>query len=45
MLKNDQVQQSYVTAKMQGHDLTLEAFNIEQPRIKITSDGYLPAEQ
>ncbi len=45
MLKNDEVQQSYVTAKMEGHDLTLEAFNIEQPRIKITSDGSLPAEQ
>ena len=41
MLKNTDIQQSYISAKIKGHEMTLEAFNVERPKIQIESDGSL----
>ncbi|WP_373033861.1 hypothetical protein [Sulfurovum sp.] len=39
MLKNNEIQQSYVSAKIKDYEITLEAFNVERPQIKIGTDG------
>ena len=39
MLKNNEIQQSYVSAKIKDYEITLEAFNVERPQIKIETDG------
>lgn len=41
MLNSDTIKESYIFAKIKGHEVSIEAFRIEKPNIKIDKKGYI----
>jgi len=41
MLNSETIEKSYIFAKIKGHEVSIEAFRIEKPNIKIDNKGYI----